>query len=203
MKLFLYFSFTEIVLSPYIPDGSRLLLQFATTDVEGDITPPKYTRFSDYNDGPPSPSAAPSPYPTSLDLNGLGLNANQLALLGTRLNSLTRLNGLQPPLSEGAGANNSEKLQQQNGRKSQSSKQQPPEKKSPKDDEDDSNSKGSNMEVASLHPEDQIQKSLREITGLLLKERKSGGSVPRQEKRQVVFVLANYFVLFCVATIVM
>merc|ERR1712238_193187 len=71
----------EIVLSPCIPNDSRLLLRFAIIN-EGDTTTPKYTGFSDYNNGPPdSPSAAPSPYPSNLDLNGLGLNANQLALL--------------------------------------------------------------------------------------------------------------------------
>lgn len=64
------------------------------------------------------------------------------------------------------------------------------------DDEED-NSKGSNMEVASLHPEDQIQKSLRDITEILLAGRAGVKRYePRQEKRQVIFVLANYFVLF-------
>ena len=64
-------------------------------------------------------------------------------------------------------------------------------------EEDCLNSKESNFEVASLHPKDQIQKSLREITSHIIRER--GGRypyVPRQEKQQVVFVLANYFVLF-------
>jgi hypothetical protein len=134
-----------------------------------------------------------------LDLNGLGLNANQLALLGTRLNSL------QVPRIDRSEIKSRMKLQPKSGRKSQASKQTQPEKKSSKEGEDeedsnsrdDTNSKESNFEVASLHPEDQIQKSLREITGLLLNQR--GGRqpyVPRQEKRQVVFVLANYFVLF-------
>eukprot|EP00534_Pseudo-nitzschia_fraudulenta_P004827 CAMPEP_0201136134 /NCGR_PEP_ID=MMETSP0850-20130426/54719_1 /ASSEMBLY_ACC=CAM_ASM_000622 /TAXON_ID=183588 /ORGANISM="Pseudo-nitzschia fraudulenta, Strain WWA7" /LENGTH=905 /DNA_ID=CAMNT_0047407409 /DNA_START=33 /DNA_END=2750 /DNA_ORIENTATION=- len=180
----------EIVLSPYIPNRSRLIVRFSTTDSGGDITPPKYTRFSDYDSGPPdSPSAAPSPYPRSLDLEGLGLNANQLALLGTRLNAL------QVPRSEGADSSRRGKL-----RKLQPSKQQPQtEKKTSKDsdEEEEENSKGSNLEVASLHPEDPIQKSLREITGILLNERKGRQPyVPHQEKRQVVFVLANYFVLF-------
>ena len=180
---------TEIVLSTYIPNGSRLLLRFATANDEGETTPPKYTRFSDFNSPPDSPSAAPSPYPSNLDLNGLGLNANQLALLGTRLNGMQIV---------GADLNNQIKSQQI-GRKSNLSKSS--KKKSSKDeddeDEDDGNSKSSNMEVASLHPEDPVQKSLREITGLLLAERK--GEIrqqPRQEKRQVIFVLANYFVLF-------
>lgn len=188
--------YTEIVLSPYIPNGSKLVVRFATLD-GGDTTPPKYLRFSDYNGPPHSPSAAPSPFPTSLDLNGLGLNANQLALLGTRLDSL------QVPRAESFEAKSHSKLQPKTGRKSQPTKQKQSEKKSLKeggDEEDtnfDTNSKESNFEVASLHPEDPIQKSLRDITGLLLRER--GGRqpyVPRQEKRQVVLVLANYFGLF-------
>lgn len=196
---FLFDKCTEIVLSPYIPNGSRLIVRFATTD-GGDLTPPKYTRFADYDSGPPdSPSAAPSPFPTSLDLNGLGLNANQLALLGTRLNSL------QTPKTENMDVKSRLKLQPKTGRKS---KQRQLEKKNSKDVEDeednnsrestfDSTSKESNFEVASLHPEDPIQKSLREITSLLMRERATRQPyLPRQEKRQVVFVLANYFVLF-------
>eukprot|EP00531_Pseudo-nitzschia_arenysensis_P001019 CAMPEP_0116127340 /NCGR_PEP_ID=MMETSP0329-20121206/6791_1 /TAXON_ID=697910 /ORGANISM="Pseudo-nitzschia arenysensis, Strain B593" /LENGTH=902 /DNA_ID=CAMNT_0003621439 /DNA_START=36 /DNA_END=2744 /DNA_ORIENTATION=+ len=186
----------EIVLSPYIPNGSKLVIRFSTTD-GGDLTPTKFLRF---DDGPPdSPSAAPSPFPTSLDLNGLGLNANQLALLGTRLHSL------QVPRAESLDSKSRGKLQPKSGRKSKKKEQ---EKKTIREgeDEDDTNSKESNFEtnskesnfeVASLHPEDPIQKSLREITGILLKER--GGRqpyVPRQEKRQVVLVLANYFGLF-------
>ena len=193
---------TEVVLSPYIPNGSRLIIRFSTSD-GGDTTPPKYTRFSDL--GPPdSPSAAPSPFPKSLDLNGLGLNANQLALLGTRLNSLQGPQVPQLPLAEKADTKSRSKLQPSSLRKS---KQKQYEKKSSEDDGDDdsnskesnfdTNSKASNFEVASLHPEDQIQKSLRDITNLLLRER--GGRqpyAPRQDKREVVFVLANYFVLF-------
>lgn len=191
----------EIVLSPYIPHGSRLSLRFAVSDGSGDLTPPKYTRFSDYDSGPPdSPSAAPSPYPTSLDLNGLGLNANQLALLGTRLNSL------HVPVIDASDPNTRSKLKKKTGRKSSKQQQQqlepqlekmsPLESPEETDDEGDNTSKGSNFEVASLHPEDQIQKSLRAITTLL---KESTGPrqhyVPRQEKRQVVFVVANYFVL--------
>lgn len=191
----------EIVLSPYIPNGSRLVVRFSTSD-DGDATPTKYLRFSDYSGPPDSPSAAPSPFPTSLDLNGLGLNANQLALLGTRLNSL------QMPKSESLDTKSRGKLKPKNGKKSQQSKQNQADKSSIKegDEEDDTtskdsnfdaNSKESNFEVASLHPEDPIQKSLREITGLLLRERGTRPShVPRQEKRQVLLVLANYFGLF-------
>ena len=39
-------------------------------------------------------------------------------------------------------------------------------------EEDCLNSKESNFEVASLHPKDQIQKSLREITSHIIRERR-------------------------------
>uniref|UniRef100_A0A7R9ZTN6 Uncharacterized protein n=1 Tax=Pseudo-nitzschia arenysensis TaxID=697910 RepID=A0A7R9ZTN6_9STRA len=117
----------------------------------------------------------------------------------------TRLHSLQVPRAESLDSKSRGKLQPKSGRKSKKKEQ---EKKTIREgeDEDDTNSKESNFEtnskesnfeVASLHPEDPIQKSLREITGILLKER--GGRqpyVPRQEKRQVVLVLANYFGLF-------
>jgi len=191
----------EIVLCPYIPNESRLLLRFTTKDAGGEATP-NHARPSDYSNGPPeSPSAAPSPHP-SVDLGGLGLNANQLALLGARLRGLQMSS---PDQIDGAGriklvdekkplprmpsfrteGNNTEKT----------SKEDSPEKSSP--DDDDENSKGSTTEIASLHPEDQIQKSLREITEILIAERSGKRyNAPRQEKRQVIFVLANYFVLF-------
>lgn len=63
-------------------------------------------------------------------------------------------------------------------------------KDDPKDDQ------SSVFEMQSLHPEDTIQKSLQNITELLMMERQKTRYYPKQEKRQVVFTLANYFVLF-------
>jgi hypothetical protein len=130
----------------------------------------------------------------------LGLNANQLALLGARLK------GLQMPSPEESEKSRRLKIVdgknplptmpafkvEGRGLKEEGDTQG-------KDSEDDDNSKDdSNFEVASLHPEDPVQKSLREITELLMAERKGNQRYagPRQEKRQVIFVLANYFVLF-------
>ena len=50
--------------------------------------------------------------------------------------------------------------------------------------------------MQSLHPDDQIQKSLQNITQLLTMEREKVRYYPMQEKRQVIFIIANYFVLF-------
>jgi len=50
-----------------------------------------------------------------------------------------------------------------------------------------------------LHSEDPVESQLRQITELLLldrKERRNSTNRVRKEKRQVIFVLANYFVLF-------
>jgi hypothetical protein len=197
----------EVVLSPFIPDGSRLLLRFTTKDAGGEATP-KFARISEYYNGPPeSPSAAPSPHPRSVDLEGLGLNANQLALLGARLR------GLQMPQAEDGdhtsrlrpnleGKKLLPKIPQlaakkHEGTASQSKKDDGNESPEKNVDDEEDTSKGSNMEVSSLHPEDQIQKSLRDITEILLAERAGVKRYePRQEKRQVIFVLANYFVLF-------
>jgi hypothetical protein len=197
----------EVVLCPYIPDGSRLVLRFTTKDAGGEATP-KYARFAEYYGGPPeSPSAAPSPHPRSVDLEGLGLNANQLALLGARLR------GLQMPQAE--DLDHSSRLRpnlevkrplpkvpdlaarKHEGNAGQSRKDEANDSQEKNADDEEDNSKGSNMEVSSLHPEDQIQKSLRDITEILLAERAGVKRYePRQEKRQVIFVLANYFVLF-------
>jgi hypothetical protein len=193
------------------------LLRFSTKDAGGDVTPvggePSYT-----GGAPVSPSAAPSPHSSALDLHGLGLNANQLALLGARLDAV------QMPLGEeGQLANDKYYLKKRKSgqlekseTKSKDSKSKSPSRsssktrdtkgslerpeKTDKDDSDDDNSKASSTtEMNSLHPEDHIQKSLRQITELLVAERTGKGKAsyaPRQEKRQVVFVLANYFVLF-------
>lgn len=176
------------MLSPYIPNGSRLLLRFSTSDKGGALTP-----VITYSGGPPvSPSAAPSPYRSrsSVDLNGLGLNPNQLALLGTRLKGLkTPYTPAKTPKSERKKIDKDKKGKGK-GVDRKSSKEQDG------NETDDAASQASTtLETNSLHPEDQIEKSLRQITELLIADR-ANRYVPRQEKRQVIFVLANYFVLF-------
>lgn len=174
-----------------------MLLRFTTRGAGGDRTPPNYGRSDSEFTGPPeSPSAAPSPHPKSFNLEGLGLNANQLALLGSRLQGLQLASSLQATDGLGNATNNAVDGKRGTFKLPLSTKNENSDAQDTNSDDDHSNG-GSNLEVASLHPEDQIQKSLREITDLLIVER-TGGSrrVPRQEKRQVIFVLANYFVLF-------
>jgi hypothetical protein len=175
------------VLSPYIPNGSRLLLRFSTSDKGGALTP-----TITYNGKPPiSPSAAPSPYPSSINLNGLGLNPNQLALLGTRLKGLeTPYTPSKTPKSE------RKKIQRDKKGKGIAGDRKSSKEQDENETFDDAVSQASTtLETNSLHPEDQVEKSLRQITELLIADR-ANRNVPRQEKRQVIFVLANYFVLF-------
>lgn len=176
---------TEIVLSPYIPNGSRLLLRFSTSDKGGAHTPVRPS----YSDGPPlSPSAAPSPFRSAVDLNGLGLNPNQLALLGTRLKGLETT---KTPKSE-----RKKILRDKKAKSSAFERKQSKELQDGNETDDALSQASTTLEMNSLHPEDQIEKSLRQITELLIADRANRAVPPRQEKRQVVFVLANYFVLF-------
>lgn len=189
----------EIVLSPYIPSGSRLLIRFTTRDASGEITPP-YGRHPSYIGGAPeSPSAAPSPHTSALDLHGLGLNSNQLALLGARLKGLqipedgnkAGKSGSTPPKRSSSRV--SEHRRSKADRINEIQENNKDEKSKEEDGKDDQSSV---FEMQSLHPEDSIQKSLQNITELLMMERQKVRYYPRQEKRQVVFTLANYFVLF-------
>eukprot|EP00980_Cylindrotheca_fusiformis_P007302 scaffold1525_cov142-Cylindrotheca_fusiformis.AAC.102 len=176
----------EIVLSPFIPNGSRLLLRFSISDKDGTQTP---LRSSSYNGGAPlSPSAAPSPYRSTVDLNGLGLNHHQLALLSTRLK------GLETPSAK------TPKIERKRSSKEKKGKTPVVERKTSKELDDVENDDlwsqaSTTLETNSLHPEDQIEKNLRQITELLIADRATR-DVPRQEKRQVVVVLAFYFLLF-------
>ena len=202
---------------PFIPDGSNFLLRFSTKTGDGDATPfesfdGRYQQRMLTSGPPDSPSAAPSPLPSSTDLNGLGLNANQLALLGARLKGLQipSVNDTEPTpklkkrlernsLLSAQTAVTPTRVQNDTPQNEDSAEEAESNDHQTRDDtrkvDDDEKSKTS--EMPSLHPEDPIEARLRQITDLLLAER-SRHHTPRQkqEKRQVIFVLANYFVLF-------
>jgi hypothetical protein len=197
------------VLSPYIPDGTKFLLRFSTRDADGDSSPvghmdPRYQHRMLHSGPPDSPSAAPSPLPSSSELDGLGLNANQLAMLGARLNALQvpsvgdfdskgrrrpERKSLIPAQTTSPPPTNDDAVEQLDDGELQS-------EYGVRKIDDDAQSKTSYMETASLHPEDPIEARLRQITELLIAERTPKQYVPRQQKRDVIFVLANYFVLF-------
>jgi hypothetical protein len=217
----LLFDFVEVVLSPYMPDGSQFVLRFSTTtakrgsdivkDYDGTMTP-----MSIYSGrAPDSPSAAPSPHLQKYLLQGL--NANQLALLNS-LNApvertrnqknkgkKNRLESTIPirldagitidhvPQTELTDMNHlllrSNDEVEDNAKRAEDGDAMLTEESG--DDDDD--------EADVLHSEDPIESRLREITNLLLLDRKKERNrrYDRQrEKRQVVFVVANYFVLF-------
>jgi hypothetical protein len=217
-SLYLHFSPSlpvEIVLSPYMPDGSQFLLRFSTTsasvndkikEYDGTMTP-----LSQYSGRPPvSPSAAPSPHPEKDLLSNL--NANQLALLNS-LRIPTERGAIQRKrknLLEVKKANNSASIptvfDDDNDlthpllRKENEEGTVEDAKRS--DDDDAQSLEASNTDDEDdmvLHSEDPIESRLREITELLLSDRKRVRRSRRErqgEKRQVVFVVANYFVLF-------
>lgn len=162
----------EVVLSPFIPDGAQFTLRFALSDTryDGDLTP----------EAPESPSAAPSPKPTRLLSN---LKEKELSLL--RIPSVRRSKiGMsrswdtyhQTPKNVSTPLATTEEDENQS-------------KKSEKSFED---------ELPPPDNEDPVEMRLRQITELLLSDQRERNQFQgrRNEKRQVVFTLANYFVLF-------
>jgi len=129
-----------------------------------------------------SPSAAPSPHNSSTNL--LNLNEDQLAALSIKLKGIDigeAKKDSEPPAF--------------------SLDEDQPLKKVSKAGED--SSRGSldlnEEDVMSMHPDDQIEARMKQLTDLLINERRGKRENPayrRQEKKQVVFVMANYFVLF-------
>ena len=71
-----------------------------------------------------------------------------------------------------------------------------------KEDDDNASRKTSDYhhedDVMSYHPEDNIEARLKQLADLMIADRRSRMKPTREtkEKRQVIFVLANYFVLF-------
>ena len=122
---------------------------------------------------PLSPSAAPSPFPSTFDLGKL--NAQLLA------------RGLEPPLTPRKPMPPTEDANREdtNGLRK------------PKDHDGETASQASRHDeedVMGYSAEDQIEHRLRQLADLLIHEKKTHRR--SAEKRQVVFVLANYFILF-------
>lgn len=196
-ETFLYFPthssylFSEIVLSPFIPDGSSFLLRFS-------ILPKNLQTRScvplsrDYS-APDSPSAAPSPFPSALDLTKL--NAQLLS---------GKLNALKPPLvtqpRKSALKSKLTSSYDDIGFDDEEEDDAEDDLQLKKVDETDAASKASDHhedDVMGYNPEDQIEMRLRQIAELMIADRRNRRSHRVQkEKRQVIFVIANYFVLF-------
>jgi hypothetical protein len=204
---------SEIVLSPYIPDGSSFLLRFSfsTKDTNNNGTDGMHTPGSQYSTirAPISPSAAPSPHPghdfTRLNEDLAGLNANQLAVLRNQLN------GLRNPSKKHAGqalkANGVERrstpgkdlIEGEGTVTSRSAPKKSKDKKEGDDVDELEELMDSDDEDMFLQSDDPIEGKLRQVVEMLITDRqtkKGRKSSQPQEKRQVIFVLANYFVLF-------
>uniref|UniRef100_A0A7S1UNJ4 Transmembrane protein n=1 Tax=Grammatophora oceanica TaxID=210454 RepID=A0A7S1UNJ4_9STRA len=193
----------EIVLSPYIPDGSEFLLRFSTKS-EGEkqqeplaksasksIAPFSSQASTGYS-VPVSPSAAPSPFPSNAELNRLNdqlLQARLGALKAPTLDDTSR-DGTDGGKKDGVAISPTKA----NGALAALMMDDKAMAK-----EDETASKVSMLhedDVRDYAREDQVEQRLRQLADLLASDRKQVVKRHRREKRQVVFVLANYFVLF-------
>lgn len=210
-SLTLSFVFAEIVLAPFMPDGSQFLLRFSTfnsggkdkfNERDGTMTP-----LSQYSTrAPVSPSAAPSPHPDKDPFSTL--NVNQLALLSSLKLQTARLSKQKKSKKslEDVKLDNLDLASEEE--KSSPSihpllrqvKEEPSEvgntKRSISGEDDDLSPDESDEDDLVLHTDDPVESRLREITELLLLDRKKSRLRRQGEKRQVIFIVANYFVLF-------
>jgi len=182
----------EIVLSPYIPDGSKFLLRFSSK---------KSKRHNEIS-APHTPSQAPSPDPSQ---EVTSLNAQLLA---------RKLNVLHPPKVPSIKSESRDKRVRElikggfekgiNGTSdSGNGDADVNNNNNNKDNDDDSASRKTSDyhhedDIMSYHPEDNIEARLKQLADLMIADRRSRMKSPLQtkEKRQVIFVLANYFILF-------
>mmetsp|Transcript_18157 Transcript_18157/g.20960 ORF Transcript_18157/g.20960 Transcript_18157/m.20960 type:complete len:857 (-) Transcript_18157:40-2610(-) len=173
----------EIVLSPFIPDGSTFVLRFSTQTAD------KLSYSSDLNEqnaseksSPRVPSAAPSPYQSNVDLKRLNeeflRSPKEIKEDRTKTDNFS--NELEGKKGEGYSVKNKIKKK--------------------KVDEADTASGTSAFDsegIMGYNPEDQIEARLRQLADLIISDRKSRSDERRRsEKRQVVFVIANYLAFF-------
>jgi hypothetical protein len=177
-------------------------LRFTTKDarsgwVDGTTTPQSEASVV----RPPlSPSAAPSPHPEK-DLLA-GLNPNQLALLN-KLKFQTDKKGAVRKRLKNAHVAEVEPRKVFPGEEDGPNDLSSPSRPSKNEEDDDAKSNDVSKDLTDdeddmmLHSEDPVEARLREITELLISDRQKRRSVRDSgEKRQVIFVVANYFVLF-------
>lgn len=173
------------MLCPYIPSGSEFVLRYKLKPTSGRATPTFY--------GPPdSPSAAPSPFPSHGNLGSL--DSSQLAVLRKQLDAV------QEGEKRKKGENYRGKARSQMTPMKPFASDEPATDRRRRESRSATESDASDGDNDSdtLKPENSVDAKLRQITDLLLmdKQRAQIHRYPRVEKRQVIFVLANYFVLF-------
>ncbi|GKY93436.1 hypothetical protein MPSEU_000311200 [Mayamaea pseudoterrestris] len=217
----------EVLLCPFIPDGSDLAFRYTTREQNDGASTP----LSIYSGrAPDSPSAAPSPGRNKILA---GLTVNQLAVLRHQLNNLaleTPKQGARKKFDKSEKKNRPEDGNQEVKRRNDDEKLEGGEKSEvsnlkvkEKDDQSlrsnrsklqnvpsvvnndgESESDEDDDDAMMLHSEDPIEAGLRQIMEMLMEDRErkdssattSRRSRRKTDKRQVIFVLANYFVLF-------
>ena len=233
----------EVVICPFLPDGSAFMFKFKTS-IERPVTPPKVkpTPSNYVSSAPESPSAEPSPYPSSVDLPSLSLGGKS-AIIHQNQKRLEQQNAQQTQLLKAVAA----LLQQQQHAGLRPAPlsvsellipplpvlpaNQPPvspTKQDEKKEDGDSTAVSSTpiikatipppMESISENPttDDLIEKQLRQLNQLFIERRSSSvvdgepstskaadtsnthhtAQYRREEKKQVIFVISNYLVLF-------
>lgn len=170
----------EIVLSPYIPDGSRFMVKFK-------IRPPTPTKtvYHYASEAPHSPSRAPTPYGSESDLSTINIKLND--------EDMPRI----PNLSK----KNKKKAKED---KTNATKDGTPisEKTHEENNDDDENKQESRERIkkSKLKQRNKEAKIISQKTVINGKESLEKiiylPATRRDEKKHVIFVLANYFVLF-------
>lgn len=233
----------EVVLCPFLPDGSSFLLKFKIA-FERPATPPRNRLPPAYaSEAPDSPSAEPSPYPSSADLPTMGNkesskeraaimlqnekhNAQQMQMLSAVAALLQQQQqqtggGLPPHLNLNALLPNLPPLPEMPSAPQQTSTSPKEEKK--EEDEPHTPIKNRLMPptmapISENSTTDQaIEHQLRQLNELFMQRRSSSvvtqsnedtaramngtdenivRAYHRDEKKQVIFVIANYLVLF-------
>lgn len=178
------------MLSPYIPDGSRFLLRYSL-ESEDSHRNGLATPLSQISSRPPvSPSAAPSPNPAGGRRVINDLNEKQMALLDSFQTTSTRKS--MPPRTANHGSAN-----KANGTTREVA---PGATLAKEEKEGEQELEGEEKDDTMLHSSDPVESMLREMMDILVSDKKrtksTGDTRPVHEKRQVIFVVANYFALF-------
>jgi len=213
----------EVVLCPFLPDGSQFMLRFRTVEDKPDraVGNNPTTAFGKYHPfasrPPDSPSAEPSPHPSNANLVSLGgIHPQQLHLLNAAAAALLR----PPPLnlnSAAAAAAAAAAVASSSSPQGAKNRSMPP-PMLPKDFPDTNESNGTvvnetDSTSAEVRTDDLIEQQLRQLNELFL-QRRSGGAQDaksstersddlaeeeqyhREEKKEVIFLIGNYLVLF-------
>jgi len=212
--------YTEVVLCPFLPDGSQFLLRFRTVEDKPErmvgnniTTTTAFGKHHPFASRPPdSPSAEPSPHPSNANLVSLGgIHPQQLQLLNAAAAALLR----PPPLNLNSAAAAAAAAVAPSSSQATKNPSMPAAPVIP--DTNESNSTVVNgtdsTTTAEERTDDLIEQQLRQLNELFL-QRRSGSAhfakssnernddlaeeehYHREEKKQVIFLIGNYLVLF-------